>query len=304
MGIRKLHNDQIDTERWDHVAMQSPDGRLEHLSWYLDTIAPEWEGVILDDYRAIMPVFPRKKWGIGYSYRPFWGQQFGVISAESLDADTYRSMHREAASGIKYSEWVGHHGMMDVDWPGVKQVHNNYMLDLSRPYRELYESYSKNTQRNLRRAEKWRMAVASDASPEALIAQFRANRGAPLSHLTEDDYARLKHLLYVVLHRGRGQMRAIYDETNTLIAAAFFAFHHNRIVFLFSSNTEVGKERRAMFQILDDVIVEYSGRSVWLDFEGSMDPDLARFYEGFGSRNYPYPVWTENRLPRLIKWLK
>lgn len=304
MRVQRLHNDQINTDRWDHLAMQSPHGRLEHLSWYLDTIAPDWEGVVLDDYRAVLPIFPRRKWGIGYHFRPFWGQQFGVISNEILQDAEYEAIYQVASRDALYFEWVGHFGMGDVKWPGVRTDHANYVLHLAPSYQQIYEGYAKNTHRNLRKAENWKMAVSSDVSPEALISQFRANRGKDLSHLSEDDYARLKHLLYVIIHRGRGQSRAIYDETNTLIAGAFFAFHHNRIVFLFSSNTEIGKERRAMFKILDELIIEYSGRDVLLDFEGSMDADVARFYEGFGATNEPYPLWVDNRLPALLRWIK
>ena len=41
-----------------------------------------------------------------------------------------------------------------------------------------------------------------------------------------------------------------------------------------------------------------------LDFEGSNDENLARFYMSFGSQEMKYATVRINRLPWYVKWLK
>ena len=53
-------------------------------------------------------------------------------------------------------------------------------------------------------------------------------------------------------------------------------------------STSSGKQKCAMFFLLDRFIRENSGSNLILDFEGSMIPGVAKFYQGFGSRNTPY----------------
>ena len=43
--------------------------------------------------------------------------------------------------------------------------------------------------------------------------------------------------------------------------------------------------------LLDQVIREFSNRPLTLDFEGSDDENLARYYLGFGAREQKYPSY-------------
>lgn len=74
----------------------------------------------------------------------------------------------------------------------------------------------------------------------------------------------------------------------------------NKIVFLFSGLSDEGKKTGAMAKLLDSVIQEYAQQNITLDFEGSNDPNLARFYQSFGSAKCTYPHIVINRLPFII----
>ena len=67
---------------------------------------------------------------------------------------------------------------------------------------------------------------------------------------------------------------------------------HGRITFLFSGNNALGKELQAMTFLIDQVIREFAGQPLVLDFEGSDDENLARFYLGFCSKQVLYPSYT------------
>ena len=73
---------------------------------------------------------------------------------------------------------------------------------------------------------------------------------------------------------------------------ALFLKSHQRITFLFSGNSVAGKETHAMCFLIDQVIREFAGQRLTLDFEGSDDDNLARFYQGFGSVPVTYPAFN------------
>ena len=76
------------------------------------------------------------------------------------------------------------------------------------------------------------------------------------------------------------------------------------MIFIFSGANEEAKEKGAMFFLLDSFIKENAQKNITLDFEGSNDENLARFYKGFGSKECVYLHLRRNRLPFFIKWLK
>jgi hypothetical protein len=55
--------------------------------------------------------------------------------------------------------------------------------------------------------------------------------------------------------------------------------------------------------LFDNVINEFAGTQVVLDFEGSNDENLARFYRGFGAKEVYYKVLKYNMLPFPLKQL-
>jgi len=63
-----------------------------------------------------------------------------------------------------------------------------------------------------------------------------------------------------------------------------------------------------MTLLLDTVIQEFAESTLVLDFEGSNEPGLARFYQGFGSQEVIYYRLEINRLVfplnKLVQWIK
>ena len=76
----KKHS-EIDRQRWD-ACIEGSVNRLPYaLSWWLDTVCPDWDALVEDDYRAVMPLTRDRKFGFDYLYQPYFTQQLGVFSS-------------------------------------------------------------------------------------------------------------------------------------------------------------------------------------------------------------------------------
>jgi hypothetical protein len=59
-----------------------------------------------------------------------------------------------------------------------------------------------------------------------------------------------------------------------------------------------------MHFLFDNIIYQFAGHNMFLDFEGSEIESIARFFKGFGSDKVNYYRLKLNRLPFFLKWMK
>src|SRR6266542_2732865 len=78
-NIKYLLQDQIDKTKWDRCIDESPNGLIYAYSFYLDQMSTHWDALVLDEYKAVMPLPWRKKAGIYYLYQPFNIAQLGIF---------------------------------------------------------------------------------------------------------------------------------------------------------------------------------------------------------------------------------
>src|SRR5690606_9480094 len=100
---------------------------------------------------------------------------------------------------------------------------------------------------------------------------------------------------------GLGRMAFYKGEP---VAAGWFVHGPGSIIFLKGLATEHGRELCAMHLLIDDVVREFASSGVVLDLAGGNDPQLARFYSGFGANPVLYLRALMNRLPPLIRRMK
>jgi hypothetical protein len=176
-----------------------------------------------------------------------------------------------------------------------------YHLALDQPYEKLYQAYSYNQQRNIRKGPDGCQVVPGDIS--RLIALFRETKGAQVPELQEKEYARLGRLYRELHRRGCGQVFEL-RAGEQLLAAGLFVDSHHHLIYLFGASTTAGRRQAAMARLLDWVICQQAGSGRVLDFEGSDRPSLAKFYANFGARPVPYLSLNRIRIPFLAPWLK
>ena len=305
--IRYLTHNQIDTQRWDECIAQSPDGLVYVWSWYLDVVHPGWEALVEDDYEAVMPLAGNKKFGINYLFQPFFTQKFGVFGKKEISEEKIGQFLETIPEKFKFAEFRINKSYETYKTHGTyttykSENHRNIELSLSPDYSVLAANYNSNTKRNLAKAKKEGLTVVDNAEPSAIVELFRKNRGKNIKHWGDKEYNRLLSLVEAAKSHGACLVLGAQDSDNQLIAGAFFMISHNKIVFLFSGADESNKKNHGLTFLLDHVIERYSGTTNILDFEGSDNDGLARFYKGFGGEEKYYWGFRLNKLNKIYNF--
>src|SRR5579871_3301850 len=88
--IHYLTRHEIDAVKWDACIDAAPNGLIYGHSFYLDAMTScQWDALVLDDYRAVMPLTWNRKFGFYYLYQPFCTPCLGVFGTPGLPVSAF-----------------------------------------------------------------------------------------------------------------------------------------------------------------------------------------------------------------------
>jgi len=277
MIIKHLTHQSIDMQLWDHAIDTSANGLVYARSWYLNVMAPGWEALIEENYRFVFPVPVKRKYKLPYIVQPKLTQQLGVFSELPVDNKIIKSFIQKLPS-YSYELYLNETNIYDDAHPQP-----NYVLGLNKQYNQLIKSFSKNTLRNIEKALKTGMKLTT-LSIESFMQFYNVAKN---THQMNDLIV-LKNLINSGMSVGEIVLVGVVDRTEAVLAALCYTLYKNRITFLLPVVNEAGKKALAMFYLVDELIRQNVNSDILLDFEGSREAGVARFYESFGATNRPY----------------
>lgn len=300
--IRFIENSHIDRAKWDSIV--SDCGLVYAQSWYLDIVHPEWSALVLDEYEAVMPITGGKKFGVNYLFQPFFVQQLGVFARQGVSPEMLQDFLNAIPKKYRFAEIRLNEGnIVENQLQGI-EYHRNVTLDLNQDYATIRASYHNNTKRNLSKSENLDLQIIENIDIRKIIRLFRENRGATVGVWGDEEYATLIQLAESAQRRNAAFTLGVTENgSDELICGALFMQTESRVTFLFSGNSDRGKETHAMTFLLDRAIQRFANQPVTFDFEGSDDDNLARFYFGFGGEEKRYSSYTYNNMSAIGKVL-
>lgn len=302
--IRFVSHTEIDKEKWDRCISESEHGRIFAYSWFLDIMSPDWHGIIEDDYVGVFPLTHNSRFSYSYLYQPFFTQQLGVFSRSNPDPKKVNSFLESIPAKYRFID-INLNSSNDVSPDRFDLLRlKTFEVDLSCKYDVLFNNYSDNTKRNIRKASDQKVSVISEERLGDMIAMFRSNQGRLYPKIKPLHYERLKSVMVEGLRREIAKTYIARTASGIVCAGAYFIQSNSRFIFLFSGNIPESREIGAMFMLIDQFLKDHCGESYLLDFMGSNMENLARFYAGFGAKEVLYPRIIINRLPWFVKWIK
>ncbi|MGQ9846299.1 MAG: hypothetical protein ACUVQP_02195 [Bacteroidales bacterium] len=306
MKLKYIKHNEIDKKKWEYTISNAINGNLYTYAWYLDIVSPQWEALVLEDYELVFPLTVKKILGFNTLQQPPFAQQLGVFTTNANNLNKVEEIIQQAVEMFPYCNFqVNKHNFLQTSTKYTVLNKINYELDLIPSYEYLSSKYHTNTKRNIAKARSNNLVLKiNDINPQTFVDFIRKNVGHKVTKLKSKDYQKILQIIKFVDKYKFGQSYSVYDDKKQLLSTAYFIFSHNKVYYLFAANSQIGKEKRAMFFLLDEFIRNYSEKNLILDFEGSMIPGLARYYEGFGAIACKYQQIISNRLPYLLRWIK
>ncbi len=298
-SIRYLRHDDIDPDKWDECIDNASNGLIYGYSHYLDRLAKHWDGLVLGDYEAVMPLPWNKKLGIPYLYQPAFVATGGVFGNQ-LDGNIVNNFIAAIPKKFKLIE-INLNAGNRLD--GAHLLRDNYVLSLNAPYEELYKNYRENIKRNIRRAQQLGCTVQSGIPVKDII-KIAKEQLQPVVKIPDHVFQQFEEI-YEILHQARQAVTyGVFSAAGQLIASCACLLSHNRIYYLLVGNHPNGKTSGASHYLIDRLIADTAGSNKLLDFEGSDIPGLAFFYSSFGAKQEVYPFVSINNLPWYIRIFK
>ena len=291
--MKLLNRENITDSKWNDCIRKSPNGLVYGLTWFLDALVDKWQGLVWEkdnEYQAVFPIPIRRKFGIKYVYPPFFIQQLGLFSHSEIDEEEAVAYLNEK---FKFVE-------LNLNFASrTGQNRTNLVLSLRKDYESIKAKYSSNHKRNIRKSNKAGLVI-DNAEVNAVISLFRTNKGSEFLNLKDRDYKRFYNLSVEAGQKSCLLVKGVFKAEKLICGGVFMKFK-NRIIFIFSGNSVEGRDNAALFHLLNAVIQQYSNSGFDLDFEGSQNEGLARFYSGFGAKEQKYKFYKHNTLPVLFK---
>lgn len=297
MKIRLLSYNDIDLEAYNRCVESSPFASMYAMSWYLDVVSPRWKLLMAGDYRYVMPLPVKEKWGLKYLMQPYFCQQLGIFSSSVLSVDVYKRF----ISAIPYCIYRLQFNSGNL-FDERLSVRNNYVLDLNHSYLYIQKNYKKNFIRNLKKAERENLRLEESTDWSVFSDVVKNNAGErPIRSLLDV----FETVIQQIKHRVIIKIWSVRNEQASVLSSALFVQWKNRIYYMLPVSTAEGKQKQSMSFLLDKFIEQHAGRELVLDFEGSSLPGVARFYAGTGAVNECFPVLSRpDFLFELIKKMK
>jgi hypothetical protein len=296
--IRHLKHHEIDKQAWDARLERCATRWWYGRSWVLDAASPGWEALVDEATGAQLALTWRKRFGITYLHQPFLLQRVGVFGG---DPGTFLAA---LPKHFRYADIYLNHGSTGPDDHSIRWTEQqNFALDLNTSMEVLRSNYKDNLRRSLRKEPEAGLSYEQRTDVEEVLRFLTGSEQFKRWGIDARRIACMEALLRGTVERGEGF--ACGMRTNgDLVAAACFVSWGGRLIFLKGLSNAQGRALRAMHHLVDRVIEEHAGSSLVLDFAGTNDEDLARFYRGFGATRAVYLRAEINRLPPLVRNFK
>ncbi len=285
-SIQQLTRNEIDDYKWDWCVRSASNSSVYGLSWYLDGVFPNWQGLVLGDYHAVMPFFCKRKLGIPYLVQPCFCQQIGVYSPE-VDSELVNLffIHLPSVLRIRMSLDGLTAGYLK-DGRFSRLARPNFVLPVrSRSWCDMIKGFSKNTLRNVHKSLKQQFDLDTQLSATPFLefvrehVRFEAN---------DDIFVVLEALVNQSISNRSALLLGCRNGKSELVSTAFFVKFDNCYYYLISASSPEGYRQGALYHIFYILLRDLSSTDAIIDFEGSSIPGVARFFRGWGAEEQFY----------------
>ena len=285
-----VKRNQINEKKYNDCISNSLQSRIYGYSWYLDVVSDNWSALVLNDYEAVFPLPIKSKFGISYIVQPFFTQQLGVFSKEKISDKLFAEFLNKIPSRFLKTTIQFNSENTFIETNSEKK--NNYILPLDKDYEVLWKNFSKGRKHAIQQGLKNQLEINDISFTDLLLL---SKEHYSFTEISDKEYNKFKKVVEVLKTKNKIKVLGVFLHKE-LIGGSVFVFDSQRIVYLFSAVSQLGKEKQAASLLLHKIIKENSNSDKILDFEGSQFPSIASFFKSFGAKIETYFLFKKRFL--------
>jgi hypothetical protein len=300
--IRYICNRDINRVKWDYCIEHSINTRIYAMTWYLDIVSEQWDCIVYGDYKLVFPVVFKSRYFFKKSYSPLFCQQLGfftddidLINDHILISDMVNCLKRRFKYSVQFSvtSEISSNIFNALKWGSSLEKRINIELSLNKDYLALYNSYSLNIKRKLKKNSIQMLSLKEASDVDFFINRFKKHVGLKVK-LNQLNYKIISQIMNISIERGIGKLFIVLNKDSTIIASAFIISFQTRDILLFNYSDPQFKRLDAMTFLLDRYINKNASLNKILDFEGSNLEGVKRFYMSFGGLQTLYYLFSKS----------
>lgn len=319
-----LKRPQIDDRAWNALIDEARHSVVYAYTWYLDCVSPDWQALVFVDsalsvgqrtssfnYRMVMPLPVRRKWGMGVVQQPLFCQYLGIFSKVEVSEDDLarflESINRHFSYISVYDFHPAHTCLLRKLVPACadfeSQEKATHWLNLEKSHAELAGEYTADRTKNIKKSRKheWDWIESQDIEP--LIILFQENHAAQIQGVQESAYVLLRNLAQNLLEKRIATIR--YASRHGTIHAGVMILESQRMgIYIFNAADAIGRKGNARTFLLDCYFQKAAGQLKTFDFESPEVESIAQFYESFGAERQKFISIKKNKLPFPLRQLQ
>ena len=280
---------RIDTEKWE-ACLSRHGGLIYSRSSYLNTMADNWHGIILNDYECVMALPWRKKAGLRYCYDVPFVQQLGYYGKMGTDLSKLMTAFY---SFVKY----GHYNFNFANQPAAllpgATKKTNLILALD-DKESVQNNFTKSFTQSLQRAAAHNMHYGP-ASIEEAIGNYRGLHDK-IKGVKDSDLQNLLTVCRELHPKGNCIVRRV-SGGDAAWSVALLLKHENRLYNLINATSAEGRKKETNYLLYANLFDEFAAQGLVFDLEGSELEGVKSFYLKMGATEQSFPRLHFNKLP-------
>ncbi|PWU02954.1 MAG: hypothetical protein C5B52_04280 [Bacteroidetes bacterium] len=300
--IQFVARKDIDEGRWNARVESAANGLIYANTNMLDAFSPGWSALLTSDYKVVMPLTSRKKFGFTYLYQPPFAASLGIIG--DLSDKTINEFLFAIPSLFKLVDiQLNETNLSDQLSPNFAfRKRRNLLLKLD-DYSQVASGYKRLANRMLAKAKELKIEIKDEVPAEDIIEFYRRHYSGSHQEIKSPDYLGLLN----ACNNPFGKMHTVTYQASSggKILASYLLFKDEKFVYsILGGSIKEGKESGAFYLLTDRAIRDNCGQNKIFRFEGSDDEGIAFFDSQFGPAEINYPHLIINRLPWPLRWFK
>ena len=293
-----INHENIDRQKYQACIDQYSKNDLYAQDFVWDSLHPEWDLLMFDDYSAVLPLPYKRTFGLTTFRQPIFMRTApvaGNLSKEDLnflflllkDQSSMLHMNLNLKQGPSSME-KGQYQVIEFE-DNIELQHSKYSTNVKRTLKKDTDAFSYTESKDVK----------------GFISFFKEHVGSKYKALNSSAYERLHDFMIQSFDKGIGSIEIVSIGKESLCMTFVIDFGETRY-YIKGAATEEGRKSGAMTHLLDRLIKEAHGKGLKkFDFVGSNNENLMSFNKKFGAINRTYDILKNNNLfwplSKLIK---